>query len=108
MDSQLDYIHNKSKDSCRGLSPFLIRFNLDTKKNTWQIFIQPLCEFMLPLLAQETTETQINKALKVIRGTFKIFYGMKRGTPNEVIDKLSGLEVIKRAKMMSWVAKENS
>ena len=54
MDSQLKYIQLKSEDIFRRLSPLLYKADLDTKKNLWQIFVQPLCEFVLPLVVQKT------------------------------------------------------
>ena len=69
MGSQLCYIKNKSEDIHRRLSPFLYKADLDTKKNLWQIFVQPLIEFILPLYKWETAKTNILKTNSIIRSS---------------------------------------
>ena len=106
MDSQLNYIREKSQDIFRRLSPLLYKADLDTRKNFWQIFVQPLCEFVLPLLVQETSKTSQNQALGTIRRSFKLFTGLTKGTPNEIVDKLSGYNITLRARMVKWISEE--
>src|SRR5690348_11810492 len=77
---------------------------MDTKKNMWQVFVQPLCEFILPLYSWEKGEGQIRKADTVIRGSFKLFTGLSRCTENSLVDKLSGYYFKRRAEMMRWMS----
>jgi len=73
MDDQIAYINDKSEDLQRRLSPFLYNSDLDTKKNLWQVFIQSICEFLLPLYKYESTENRKQDAERVIRKSFKSF-----------------------------------
>jgi len=113
MGSQLSYIKTKSIDIQRRLSPFLHKADLDTKKNLWQVFIQPLIEFILPLYKFETAKTNILKANSTIRSSFKLFMGLCRSTSNEIVDILSGYNFEQRANILyeiskiKWISRKN-
>ena len=99
-------IKEKSTDIKRRLAPFLYGADMDTKKNMWQVFVQPLCEFILPLYSWEEAEGLMRKAETVIRGSFKIFTGLSRGTENRIVDMLSGYDFKRRARMIRWLSME--
>jgi hypothetical protein len=99
MRSQLQFIKDKSESLYRKLSPFLHKAELDSRKSLWQLFIQPLVEFLLPLYFWETSYTWIQKANSIIRCSFKLFTGLKVNTSNKVVDILSGFNIQKRARL---------
>jgi len=104
MDDQIAYINDKSEDLQRRLSPFLYNSDLDTKKNLWQVFIQPICEFLLPLYKYESTENRKQDAERVIRKSFKSFLGLHRNTPNIITEKLMGYDYKKRSEFIHQVS----
>jgi len=99
MLKQLDYIKNKSQLIHQKLSPLLYNSELDTRKSLWQVFIQPLIEFILPLYKWETSISNIQKADTVIRGTLKLFTGLKKNTTNDIVDLLSGYDFPRRSQV---------
>ena len=113
MNSHLDYISNKSKDIHRRLSPFLYQADLDTRKNLWQVFIQPLLEFALPLYKWETAISNVKRANSVFRSTFKLFTGLSRRSENTLVDLLSGYDFNLRASLNykiyseKWICRKN-
>ena len=104
MLKQLDYIKNKSQLIHQKLSPLLYNSELDTRKSLWQVFIQPLIEFILPLYKWETSISNIQKADTVIRGTFKLFTGLKKNTANDVVDFLSGYNFPRRSQVIQEIS----
>ncbi len=106
MTSQLEYIKAKSQDIHRRLAPFLYKADLDTKKNMWQVFVQPLCESILPLYWWEKAKGRVKNADTTIRKSFKLFTGLVKNTDNKVVDKLSGYNFGKRAEMIKWISYE--
>ena len=72
----------------------------------WQIFIQPLIEFVLPLYKWERAKKNIQKADSIIRSSFKLFTGLKINTSNEVVDLLSGYNFRQRADLMYQVSSQ--
>ncbi len=113
LQNQLSFIKYKSTELHRRLSPFLHNAELDTKKNLWQVFIQPLIEFILPLCKWEKGKTILQKAGTIIRGTFKLFTGLCKNTSNTIVDTLSGYNFQERAVLTSeianlkWVSRKN-
>jgi len=104
MGSQFCYIKNKSEDIHHRLSPFLDKVDLDIKKNLWQIFVQPLIEFILPLYKWETAKTNILKATSIIRSSFKLFTGLGRSTSNKIVDVLSGYDFEQRETLIHEIS----
>ena len=104
IQSQLNYIKKKSFGIHQKLSPFLHNADLDTRKSLWQIFIQPLIEFVLPLYYYESAKCHIAEANAIIRGSFKLFAGLKRNTANNIVDLLSGYNFPKRAYLVHEVS----
>lgn len=100
MTEQLKYIKRKSESIYQRLSPFLYNANLDIRKSLWQVFIQPLFEFILPLYRCEPALNNKSKADSVIRGSFKLFTGLKSNTANTVVDVLSGYDFKRRAELV--------
>ena len=92
MQSQLSFIKRKSGEIHKKLSPFIYKADLDTRKSLWQVFIQPLIEFVLPLYNFESAKCHIIYANSIIRGSFKLFTGLKKNTPNRIVDLLSGYD----------------
>jgi len=106
MGSQLDYIRNKSKSLYQKLSPFLYNADLDIKKSMWQVLIQPLIEFALPLYHWETANYNRKRADSIIRSTFKLFAGLKVNTEDEIVDLLSGYNFEQRASLIHKISSE--
>jgi len=104
MSDQLSYINNRAEDLQRRLSPFLLNSDLDTRKNLWQVFIQPLCEFLLPLYKYETAESRKLTAERIIKKTFKSFLGLHRNTPDSITESLMGYDYKKRSEFMYQVS----
>jgi len=100
MKNQLNYIKNKSRAIFQKLSPFLYRSDLDTKKSMWQVLVQPLIEFVLPLYCWETASSNLKYADSVIRSSFKLFSGLKNNTEDDVVDMLSGYNFKQRALLL--------
>ncbi len=100
MKNQLNFIWWKAKEIHKRLCPFLLNAELDSRKNFWQMFVQPLIEFVLPLYQCEPTKSNINKADSIIRGTFKLFTGLNSRTSNEIVDFLSGYNFKLRARLI--------
>jgi len=58
-----------------------------------------LIEFILPLYKWETSISNIQKADTVIRGTLKLFTGLKKNTTNDIVDLLSGYDFPRRSQV---------
>jgi len=101
MESQMNHIKQTTNCIFQRLSPFLYKAELDTRKSLWQVFIQPLIEL---LYIWENSKYNIHKANSIIRGSFKIFTGLKKNTPNSIIDHLSGYHALERG----WVVEQIS
>ena len=104
MLNQLEFIKRKSKNIFQRLSPLIYNADLDTRKSLWQIFVQPLFEFVLPLYRCEPALTNKLKANAVIRGSFKLFTGLKPNTANAIVDLLSGYNFEYRADLIYTIS----
>jgi len=100
LDAQIKYISNKAKEIFKRIYPFINTAEADTRKNLWQVFILPLFEFLLPLYANECTKFWKNKITKLINGTFKLFVGLSKNTPDYITQLLLGYNFIQRAYFM--------
>ena len=106
MTPQLNFIWRKTNEIYQKLSPFLFSSDLDSRKSMWQIFIQPLIEFILPLYKWEKAKNNVNKADSIIRKSFKLFTGLKVNTSNEVVDLLSGYNFRQRANLIYEISSQ--
>jgi len=68
--------------------------------------VLPLCEFLLPLYAQEKAKSWRKKAETAIRGSFKSFLGLMQSTSNQIVDQLSGFDFVKRSKLIQTIPPE--
>ena len=100
LNAQIKYISIKAKEIFTRLYPFIKTAEADTRKNLWQVFILPLFEFLLPLYANECTKFWKNKITKLVNGTFKLFIGLSKSTPDYITQLLLGYNFIQRAYFM--------
>ncbi len=106
ISSQLQQIKINTTDICRKLGPFLYNAEADTKKSLWQLFIQPLFDFLMPLFASESAKTWKNKAIKMTRYSFKLFLKLTSSTSNSLVDSLSGYNLEERSHAMKLITKK--
>ena len=86
---------------------YLLYINtMNTKKNLWQVSIQPLCEFLLPLSATEPAESWIKRVGRTIRCSFKCFTGLAFSAPDKLVDELCGYDFENRCQLIKWLASE--
>ena len=92
------WTHLEAANTIRSrLSPIIYHATLDFRKNLWQLFIQPLFEFILPLYCYEKSSSKRQKIQLSIRNTFKSFTSLKKTTKTELIDKLMGYNIEERS-----------
>jgi len=94
---QINSISRKAREIYARICPFLFSAEADTRKNLWQIFILPQIEFVLLFLANENTQYLRKKINQVIFGTFKLFMGLSKNTPNKVTNLLINYDFVQRA-----------
>lgn len=82
------------------LSPSLYHATLDLRKNLWQIFIQPLFEFTLPLYFHEEAATKKMKVQVCLRNSFKSFTSLKKTIKSELIEDLMGYNIDDRSRKL--------
>ena len=97
LNQQINIVFKKAQQIYSRICPFLFSADADTRKNLWQIFILPQIEFLLPLLANENTQYLRKKVNQVIFGSFKLFMGLSKNTPNRITQLLLGYDFIQRA-----------
>ena len=113
LDTQVEYVMKSAEAIRRKLSPVIYHTSLDFRKNLWQVFIQPLFEFTLPLYYFEEASTRKQKLQVCLRNSFKSFTTLKRTVKSELIDELMGYNVEERSKeihvvsTLKWVCRRN-
>lgn len=105
LKKQLDHIEKKVCYLTKSLRPMLNSSSLEMAKNMWQIFILPLFEFCLPLLANENSNSNIERVKLNTRKTFRKFTFLSSRLPERVINNLMGYDITKRMTFMEEVSK---
>ena len=90
------------------LSPMLSNCTLEYRKNIWQIFIQPLCDFVTPYHFFERSKDQKNFIKTIIRKSFKSKYYLNLRIPNNIIEKLMGYKINERADNLVMISDEKN
>jgi len=66
----------------------------------------PLVEFILPLYANENTKYWRNKVNKAVLGSFKLFMGLSKNTPDKLTQLLLGYDFHLRAYYIQNISRE--
>jgi len=105
LNFQLDYVNKKAREIYSKICPFLSSAEADTRKNLWQIFVMPLIEFLLPLYVNENALHWRKKVQKLVLGTFKLYMGLSKNTPNNLTQTLLGYDFHQRAYFIQEISR---
>ena len=94
VETQLEFIEEKSNHLFVRLYPYLSNATAGGRKDIWRTMICPLFNALLVLLAFEKSEAQHQKVLRLWHKTFKRFMMIPKSTNNELIDEMIGVDLI--------------
>src|SRR5688572_20539823 len=97
LNTQIKHIRKKTNFIRSRLSPALYNASLDFRRNMWQIFVLPSYEFIIPLFYYETSKTNQQKLLTMLRSSFKSFTGIQKTASTNLINDLMAYDIEKRS-----------
>ena len=106
LDTQIQHITKKVNFIRSKLSPSTYHATLDFRKNLWQIFVQPLIEFTLPLYFHEEAATRKAKLEILLRNSFKSFTSLKKTTKTDLVDRLMGYDIKARSEELHAISQK--
>ena len=75
------------------LASVLSNCSLAYRQNSWELFIRPLFEFVLPLFHYESSVSRKDELDRLLKRTFKNFTKLSRTTPDALIHALCGYDL---------------
>jgi len=96
MDTQLNFIKQKTNFLTTKLYPLLREVSLSFRINLWEVFLKPLFDQLIHLFLDASKSNQ-DRANRLFKYSFKRFTLLAKSTPNRLISFLSGYSFSTRA-----------
>ncbi len=105
MKPQLDHIKKKTDFIVNKLYPLLNEVSLSYRINLWTILLRPLFDQLAQLYTIEKAKSNLLKAERIYKYSFKRFTLLTKRTPDALIYELTGVTLQDRANSITTNAK---